>query len=270
MKNIVLIDFTEESIHALDYATQFTKAIKGSLEILNVSDDDKTAESSQRLEELKKQYSTADFDIKVNELIGDIQEEITEFVNHEKVGFVFCGTHEMKFLERFFSSRMMHIMNNAKANFVFVPHNLKAYQPIEQVLLPVFSAKHSLQNIEALRFLNHFMPFTVKLAINSKPSPESKTNLMVATKLLDTAELSYSVETFGDSEDDLKKGVADLAKIAKSDLISIVNLTEQNLFNFSNKGFMEDLMRNKQGLPILVIQDHRTGYLSSFITQGIH
>ncbi|NOQ75732.1 MAG: hypothetical protein GQ574_27240 [Crocinitomix sp.] len=270
MKNIVLIDFTDESIHALDYAAHFTKAIKGNLEILNVSDDDKTAEASQRLQDLKNQYSTEDFPVKVNELIGDIQEEITEFINNEKVGFVFCGTHDIRFLERFFSSRMMHIMNHVKANFVFVPHNLKAYKPINQVLMPIFSAKHSLQNIEALRFLHHFMPFKVTLASNTAPLPDTKTNLMVASKLLKSAALPYDVETFGRTEDDLKKGLADMAKMTKSDAISIVNLTEQNLFNFGTKGFMEEIIRNKQGVPVLVIQDHHTGYLSGFITQGIH
>jgi hypothetical protein len=72
---------------------------------------------------LKSQYSTADFEIKVTELVGDIQEEITEFFSNQKVGFVFSGKHDIRFLERFFSSRMMHIMNHAKANFVFVSHN---------------------------------------------------------------------------------------------------------------------------------------------------
>lgn len=270
MKNIVLIDFTDESIHALDYAKHFTKAIKGNLEILNVSDDGKSQENTERLQALKKQHSTTDFDIKVNELVGDIQEEITEFINNEKVGFVFSGTHDIRFLERFFSSRMMHIMNHAKANFVFVPHNLTAYQPIEKVLIPVFSNKHSIQNIEALRFLNYFMPLSVKLAINSEPLPETKTNLMVAAKLLAKGGLAYTTETFGRTEDDLKGGLADMAKLSKSDIISIVNLTEESLFNFGNKSFMENIIRNEQGLPVLVIQDQKTGHYSSFITQGVY
>jgi hypothetical protein len=270
MKNIVLIDFTDESIDALEYATHFTKAIKGNLEILSVADDGKTPERSKQLQALKDQYSTPDFEIKVNELVGDIQEEITEFINHDKVGFVFSGTHDIRFLERFFSSRMMHIMNHVKANFVFVPHNLKTYKPIEQVLMPIFSNKHSLQNIEALRFLHYFMPFSVKLALNSEPMPETKTNLMVATKLLANGGLPYSTETFGRNEDNLKKGLADLAKVSKSDIISIVNLTEENIFNFGNKGFMEDIIRNEQGLPVLVIQHQKTGHYSGFITQGLH
>jgi nucleotide-binding universal stress UspA family protein len=71
MKNIVLIDFTEESIDALRYAVDFTKAIDGTLEILNVTDNDKSLEDGQRLMDLKKQYSSANFEIKVSELIGN-------------------------------------------------------------------------------------------------------------------------------------------------------------------------------------------------------
>lgn len=268
MKNIVLIDFTEESIDALRYAVDFTKAIDGTLEILNVTDNDKSLEDGQRLMDLKKQYSSANFEIKVNELIGNVEEEITEFVNGQKIGFVFCGTHDLKFLERFFASRVMNIMNHVKANFVFVPHNLKKYEPVKEVLMPVFSDKHSLQNIEALRYLHHFMPFNIKVVTNSKPTPEAKNNLLVATKLLQNSQLAYSIETFGDSEDELRKQLADLGRLTKSDLISIVNLTEQNLFNFGTKGFVEHLIRNEQGLPVLVIQNQETEVYSGFHTAG--
>jgi hypothetical protein len=145
-----------------------------------------------------------------------------------------------------------------------------AYQPGKQVLLPIFSNKHALQNIEALRFLHHFMSFSVKLLINSEPLLETKVNLMVATKLLGNAAIPYIKEIFGRTEDELKKGLADMAKVSNSDLISIVNLTEEKIFNFGNKGFMEEIIRNEQGLPILVIQDYKTELYSSFIIQGLH
>lgn len=268
MKNVVLIDFTEESIHALEYAADFTKLIEGELEIVNVARNDKSVESGKKLLALKDQYSDEGFEIKVTELIGDFEDELTKFINNQKIGFVFCGTHEIKFLERFFSSRILNLMNSIKANFVFIPHNLDTYKPVKQVLLPIFSDKHSLQNIEALSFLNHFMKFEIKLVTSSITSQDVRNNLVIATKLLEKAGLPFSVETFGQSEDDLRKGIADLAKLTKSDLISMVNLTEQNLFNFGAKGFVEGLIRNEQGLPVLMIQHQYTEHYSGFHTAG--
>lgn len=268
MKNLVLVDFTNESIEALNYAIDFTKQIDGDLEIVNVSDEKNKDTAMAELLKLKTQFSTPDFEIKVNELIGEMEEKIPEFVNGDKIGFVFCGTHKMKLMEQFFSSRILNLMNKVKANFIFVPDNLKKYSPIQKVVLPVFADDHSLQNIEALRFLNHFMKFEVELITYKSSDEDVKHNLLIASKLLERSGLKFKIESLGDSETTLRKGLVDLAKIVKADLISIVNLTETNIFNFGEKGFVEGLIRNEQGLPVLVIQNQNTTNYSGFHTTG--
>lgn len=268
MKNLVLVDFTEESLHALAYATAFTKEMKGSLAIVNVSKPQKRLEVREDLEKLQAKFSTPDFHIKLEELVGEMEQELPDFIDKEKPGFVFCGTHELRLLEPFFSSRVLTLMNSVKSNFIFIPKKLETFSPINEVLVPVFSDKHSIQNIEALRYLHQFMPFKIKLVTPNSADPDLKSNMLVASKLLDQAGLAYSAEMIGKSENDLRDDLADTAKLLKSDLISIVNLTEVNLFNFGAKGFVENLIRNENGLPILVIQNQQVEYYSGFHTSG--
>lgn len=268
MKNLVLVDFTKESLHALSYATGFTKKMKGSLAIVNVSEPNKRLEVREDLEKLQAKFSTPDFHIKIEELVGEMEQELPDFIEKEKPGFVFCGTHELRLLEPFFSSRILTLMNSVKANFIFIPKKLETYNPINEVLVPVFSDKHSIQNIEALRYLHQFMPFKIKLITAKSSNPELNANILIASKLLDQATLPYSVELVGKTEAELRNGLADTAKLLKAGLISIVNLTEVNLFNFGEKGFVENLIRNENGLPILVIQNQEVAYYSGFHTSG--
>jgi nucleotide-binding universal stress UspA family protein len=268
MKNLVLIDFTPESIEALDYAIDFTKAIKGKLEIVNVSDDVDYHKQIQKLNDLKARYTTSEIQIDTVELTGDLETAIADYVNGDNIGFVFSGTHELKVMEHFFSSRTLHILNEVKANFVFIPHNLKTFRPITKVLMPVFEDKKSLQNIEALRFINHYMKLHVVLGSYNTSDSEVKQNLIVASKLLVGAAIPFTIQTLGNSENSLKKQLIDLAKIEKTDMISIVNLTEEKFFNMSEKGFVDELIRNDVGLPVLVIQNQNTASYSSFHTTG--
>ena len=270
MKNVVLVDFTPESIEAIAYAVDFTKAINGQLDIINVSDEDNTDQDKQKLEALKKQFSTSDLEVNSVELTGNVEAALTDYINGDQIGFVFSGTHKLKVMEQFFSSRALRLLNDVKANFLFVPHHLKAYHKINKVLIPILEDKLSLQNIEVIRFLQHFMKFEVILGTYKTTDSDVKQNLLVASKLLNKAGIKFTVESLGTSENSLKHQLTDLANLQKADMISIVNLTEENFINIKEKGFVDELIRNEAGLPILVIQNQNTTQYSGFHTAGGH
>ena len=268
MKNIVLVDFTPESLDAVQYAVGFAQATNSSLEMINVSSLDNKEETDQKLDHLAAEYSNEELTVGHISLVGELEEALAEYIDSEHIGFAFCGTHEIKFLERFFSSRMLQILNSAKCNFIFVPKNLKTYRPVKNVFLPIFSDKHSLQNISALHYLHQHMDFDISLVTHNHPEEDVKDNMIVASKLLKGADLPYQFDYFGDTEAELRKNLAGLAKIGKSDLISIVNLTEANLFNLGEKGFVEALIRNNEGLPVLVIQHQNNEVYGGFHSTG--
>ena len=270
MKNYVLIDFTEESIDALRYATEFTKETKGTLEIVNVADATKRSEDTQDLEVLASKFSSDDFEIKINELVGEMEDELPAFLNREKAGFVFCGPHALKSMEPFFSSRALNLLNNVTSNFIFIPKELKKFSPIEEILIPIFNDHDSIQNIEALIYLHQFMPFTTRLITANNKDAEMTANAIVASKLLSKAGMPFKTEFSGKDEDEMRDGLVESAKLLNSDMISIVNLTEVNLFNFGAKGFVENLIRNDYGFPVLVIQHQQNKYYSGFHTTGGH
>ncbi len=268
MKNVVLLDFTTESLEALNYAVGFSKAINGKLDILNVSDGAYDLENEQRLLEIQDEFSSETIEINIVELIGHVETTIKEYINADNIGFVFAGTHELKLMEQFFSSRALHLMNQVKANFLFIPHNLKKYKQINRVLLPILEDKKSLQNIEELKYLHHFMNLEIVLGSYKSKNQEVIQNLVVASKLLSSAGIKHTELTLGDNENTLKEQLTELATLGKADLISIVNLTEEYIFNFKEKSFVEDIIRNEEGLPILVIQNQNLSEFSSFHTMG--
>ena len=268
MKNLVLIDFTEESKHALKYAIEFTKSINGTLELVNVCDYHDFSRSYTALEELRNRFSTDDFQLTINELFGKVEEDLPKYVNNDKIGFIFCGTHDIKFLERVFSSRILRLMNHMHANVVFIPPTLEIFRPVKHVLAPILMDKHSLQKLEVLRYLRNFMEFELTLCTHRDEKVDINQQLFMAKRILDKAGIPFEIKYISNSESDLKREIDEYAETIHADLISIVNFTESQIFNFTTKGFVEGLIRNKHKIPILAVQNKSLEEYSGFHTAG--
>jgi len=255
MKNLVLIDFTEESENALKYAIEFTKLINGELEMLNVTCVKDFSESYNQLMDMQVRFSTPEFKIGAVELEGNFEDELDKYITDHKIGFIFSGTHKKRIFEHVFPSHALKLLNRIKANFIFVPKNLVSYRPIKKVLAPIYPDKHSLKKLEALRYLHNFIDFEFILATYKSKDEELKKTLIVAAKLLQDAGIEFSIEYVGYSESEFHRLIDNYAFKLDVDLLSIVNLTESKVFNQESKGFVDDLIRNRHYMPILTIQD---------------
>ena len=264
MKNLVLIDFTEESENALKYAIEFTKLINGELEMLNVTSLKNFSTSYNKIMDLKDQFSTSEFNVGVVELEGDFEDELNKYITHHKVGFIFSGTHKKRVFEHIFSSHTVKLLNRIKSNFIFVPTTLLSFRPIKKVLAPISPNKHSLQKLEALRYLHSYIDFEFILATYKSKDVKLKETLIVAAKLLQNAGIKFSIEYVGSSEYEFHKMIDDFAHNLDVDLLSIVNLTESKIFNHESKMYVDDLIRNKHSMPILTIQDQNLASQVSF------
>ena len=268
MKNIVLVDFTEASINTLKYAASFVNSIEGSLIIVNVSNSNETTNVLSELKLLQSKYSKPGFDIQVHALKGELIPALSDYINNDKIGFVFAGTHDMKLIERLFSSRALKLLNEIHANFIFIPNSFHQYKPINHVLVPIFPDKHSIQNLEVLIFWQHFKKFEVTLCTYKSTDPEKGKTLYVATKILAKAGIPFSIKYLGETEKQFMDKLVPFAFKIGVDTLSIVNLTESNLFNFAAKGFTESLIHNDFAMPVIAIQNKQLATYSSFHTAG--
>lgn len=268
MKNIVLIDFTPESIQTLKYAINFVKPFSGSLELVNVSKETDFETSKQKLTEIQSEYQTSDTSIEIKELKGDLVTDLPAYINHDKIGFVFCGTHDTPFLSSLFSSDVVKLMNKLSANFIFVPRSVNETNKIKHVLMPVLKERHSLESLEVLIFLKHFMKFDITLCTYDGGHDEHNKNMFMATKILNNANVAYKVKALGSSEKELLNQLGDYANEINAEAIAIVNMTETHIFNFGAKGFMEELIRNKNGVSVITVQNQKLETYSSFQATG--
>lgn len=264
MKNIVLIDFTIESMHALDYAIGFCKSTNASLELINVSTKDKWRENMEKLEALKSEKEDESFTMEVHEMVGDVEDSIPDYINYSKnIGFVFIGTHDQSFLEKIFKSRSMRLMNETDAHFVFIPQNLRSFQEINRVAVPITRSSHSLQPLSIIKFLASSMKFHVTFISYNSPDKDEAAiltkRLRMAQEIASHPNIDTSVIVRGHSESDLRSHFEEYATNEHTDLAVFNNTsTSGDKFNFTTKGFIEQIIRNKSGIPVIAVKDKVT------------
>ncbi|MEZ4938685.1 MAG: universal stress protein [Crocinitomicaceae bacterium] len=275
MKNIVLIDFTIESMHALDYAIGFCKATRSDLELINVSTKDKWRENMDRLEHLKTEKETDSFKLEIHEMVGDVESSIPDYINFSNdIGFVFLGTHDKKFLDRIFQSRSMKLMNDTKAHFIFIPQNLREFKEITRVSIPVTRSAHSLQSLRIANFLANFMKFQITFfSYNSADKEEASIlnkRMRMALEVADHPNIDCSSKIRGNSESDLREHLEEYASNDHTDLVIFNNTSASgDKFNFTTKGFIEYIIRNKSGIPVIAVKDSVTEVFdTTFHTTG--
>ncbi len=271
MKNIVLIDFTDESLHALDYAIEFTKSVDGKLEMINVTSSEDLELNYGRLEDLQYRYATEDFDIEFRALVGDLEHDLPEYIGSQKIGFVFCGTHSLRFMEYIFSSRILKLMNHIDANFLFIPSTLTSFRPIKHIIAPILIDRHSLQKLEALRFLRLMIDFRLTLVTYKSSGEEQRElneSLYMAGRILGNVGVEFSIDYLGRSESELKSMLIEYAVESDVDMISLVNFTKSGFININSKAFMDTVIRNDYKIPILATQDKQLSSVAGHHVSG--
>lgn len=266
MKNILLIDFSEQTNRYVQYAIDFLSNIDNAeLELVNIHTEEK---GLVKLNAVKNDFPNSKVPISVLNIAGDITISLPKHIKQDHVGFVFCGTHDIGFFDRLFTSEILDMFHQIDANFVFLPEDIEPYQPIEHALAPIMADKHTVQELSPLLFLHHYMKFDLTLCTFKGDNEGQKTNVYVATKILNENSIPYSIKYLGESETELMNKLEDFAYGANIGLISVVDFSEENIFNYGERGFIEELIRNKHGIPVIALQNKNLENYSSFQTTG--
>ncbi|MCB0478910.1 MAG: universal stress protein [Crocinitomicaceae bacterium] len=271
MKNVVLIDFTNESFHALEYAIDFTKATGGDLELFNVASPEDYNDKLKQLQLLKEAKDSDDFKLIITEKIGTLDEDVPEYINQnkDKIGFVFCGTHNKRWIETIIKSRALKLLHDTHAHFIFIPQTLKHFRPIKHVVTTISNDPQTLQKIRVLRFLGHALEFKLTFCTYNTNDPQEKAQLnqridMAKDILKGMKNIDIHVEYIADKPNDVLEKFEDYARTHKADLVAFIHRSDPGMFSGHLTRFVEAIIRNEHEMPVIAVQDIPTVLLDNF------
>lgn len=267
---IVAVDFSNTSIHAIEYAIPLANKLKSPIQLVWVDKispqeslypDTSTQnrnEAKKRFDELIQVYSkklakgiTLDYKLKK----GKIYHEVDNLAKLVHAELIITGAHGISGYEEFWiGSNAYKIVTYASCPVITIRHDLNIKKTIDIILVPVDGSAETMQKL----------PFVVKLATLFKSevhlvtthSSHLKSIQRIAEKYAQSA-ASYlhqrSVRFITDSivANDLTKAVLKYANSVGADLIAI--MTEQETPVNIHLGPQAQQMINQSVIPVLSI-----------------
>ena len=267
---IVAVDFSNTSIHAMEYAISLANKMKSDIHLIWVdkissqesvypdTSNENRNEAKKRFEELVALYSkklirgiTLDYKLKK----GRIYREIDSMAKLVDAELIVTGAHGISGYEEFWiGSNAYKIVTYATHPVITVRHDFPIRKKIDRILVPMDGSLETLQKI----------PFVVKLAglfksevhLVTTHNSHLKSIQRITEKIAQTA-LAYlqkhHVRIIEDSivANDLTKAVLSYAEKVDADLIAI--MTEQETPVNILLGAQAQQLINQSPVPVLSI-----------------
>lgn len=267
---IVAVDFSNTSIHALEYAISVANKMKSDIHLIWVdklisqesvypdTSNENRNEAKKRFEELialyrKKLVKGISLDYKLKK--GRIYREIDNMARLSEAELIITGAHGISGYEEFWiGSNAYKIVTYATSPVITVRHDFKIRKNIERILVPIDGSLETLQKI----------PFVVKLATlfkseihlitthNSRLKSIQRITEKIAQKALVYLQ-EHQVAIIEDSivANDLTKAVLNYAEKVEADLIAM--MTEQETPLNILLGAQAQQLINQSPIPVLSI-----------------
>jgi nucleotide-binding universal stress UspA family protein len=267
---IVAVDFSNTSIHAMEYAISVANKMKSDIHLIWVdkfisnesvypdTSNENRNEAKKRFEELIALYSQKlargiSMDYKLKK--GRIYREVDNFARLIEAELIVTGAHGISGYEEFWiGSNAYKIVSCATNPVITVRHDFPLRKKIERILVPMDGSLETLQKI----------PFVVKLATLFKSEVHLVTthnshlkSIQRITEKIALTALTYlqkhQVTVVEDSilENDLTKAVLTYANKVDADLIAI--MTEQETPVNILLGAQAQQLINQSPIPVLSI-----------------
>ena len=268
LKLVIPIDFSESTTNALHYAKALTKSEDDQLVLVHVLNDMSETEAKNKLKKIAenelKEFEGA---VKTKVINGNIKEHVGNYAEYLDANFVIMGIHEESFLDSLHGSKALDVISNSKVPFITVQKDT-TFTPVNKIAMTIDLDKDSIQVVKAAASLAQNMNSELILVAGIHTDPEFKKrvqiNLKVATNYLDSHNVTASIKHL--ERDNFMDDFIELCEKEDVDMISATYYLK-TLSMFSPK-FVQHLMSNKLGLPVLTIdaQIFSSGPQFPFIT----
>jgi nucleotide-binding universal stress UspA family protein len=277
MKQIVVaVDFSKNSIHALEYAVTFAAAIKGAVTMVWVdkpeSEDslyenetsEYRSEAKSRMEELVKEYSkklNGNISYKLRK--GKIYKEIANQAKYSDAYIIIAGSHGVSGFEAFWiGSNANKIVTYSPCPVLTIRVDFTIKKGIKKIVLPIDNTSTTRQKV----------PFTVELAKLFKSEVhilelQSSTLKSVRAKVNSYTKQVEEYLTKNDVKfitkeidtENITTSTVNYAEESNADLIVI--MTEQDTSNVWLGKYAQQMVNNSQ-VPILTVHPKEIEFLA--------
>lgn len=267
---VVAIDFSNISLHALEYSIPLANKFKADILMIWVdkispseslypdTSNQNRLEAIKRFEEIIRQYSKRmgkglKMDYKLKK--GKVYHEIDHLAKHEGAGLIIAGTHGISGFEEFWiGSNAYKIVTYSSSPVIVVRHDYPIKKGIDRILAPIDSSSETIQKLPYIVTLAKMFKSEVHVLATHSSHLNSIQRLaekyvQQATSYLFANEIPFVEDSI--VSNDITRATLQYASNVGMDLISI--MTEQETPSNALLGLHAQQIISLSPMPVLSI-----------------
>ena len=270
---VVAVDFSNTSIHCLEYAIPIANKVKSNIILVWVdkitaqeslypdTSNQNRSEAKKCFEELIKEYGkkmSKGLKIEFKLRKGKIYHEIDSLANTVKALMVIAGAHGISgFEELWIGSNATKIVTNSSVPVITVRNDFKVTNSIRSILVPIDGSPETMQKLPFVaRMAEYFQPKVYVVATHSSHLKSiqrlSEKNSREAAQFFKSNKIPYIQDSI--VSNDITKAVISYAVEINVDLIAITKERETPM-NLMMGPHAQQLI-NRSPIPVMCVHPH--------------
>jgi nucleotide-binding universal stress UspA family protein len=269
-KSTILVptDFTKVADCAMNHAMKLAEHTGASVYLLHVvGGKNDVADARQKLQlerERARGYSSA---VEVHELvrIGSIFDDIGDAASEINADLIVMGTHGMRGMQFLTGSRALRVITSSKVPFIVVQERTIKEGGYDSIVVPLDLHKETRQKLTLVADMAKSFNSKVHLIVPREDDEflhkQLQNHIRFANQFLDERGIKHDATIASEDSGDFVKAVVKHAVNVDADLITIMNLSQGNIFGVLGVPYEQEVITNEAMIPVMCMnpRDVSTG-----------
>lgn len=259
-KILVPTDFTKVADCAMNHAVTLARHVGAEVYLLHVVPKQNEVEDARQKLDLEvdraKQW---DPKVPVHKLVrvGSIFEDIGDAAAEIDASLILMGTHGMRGMQFLTGSRALRVITASQVPFIVVQERMIKEGGYDSILVPLDLHKETRQKLTLVAAMAKTFDSKVHLLV---PKEEDEflhkqlvNHIKFAKNYLSERGIAHDATIADEDSGDFVKAVIKHAVRVDADLITIMNLSQGNIFGLLGVPYEQEILANAAGTPVMVM-----------------
>src|SRR5690554_5959482 len=266
---IVPHDFSEVADSALNHAIITAKVVGAKIYVLHVVSKNKDiSQAESKLKEIVEAHKSSKIELIPKVRVGNIFEDIGDFAAEHHAELIFMGTHGASGWQHIAGSHALKVVTHSTVPFIIVQLKSVGESGYDDIVVPLDLHRETKQKLAIVASMAKYFKSRVHVVTPNETDEFLKNrvaaNVLFSKRFFEERGIEMTVTVAPSSGFD--KEVVKIAVEKDADLISIMNINKNTLFNspFSSN-YEQYMITNDANIPVLVVNPMDTPYGASVL-----
>lgn len=268
-------DFTKVADCAMNHAMTVAGSTGATVYLLHVVDKASAAEEARIKVEMEAERARK-WNNKVAVVpivrVGSFYVEIGDAAAEEGAGLIIMGTHGMRGMQFITGSRALRVIMGSSVPFIVVQERQIKEFGYNNIVVPLDLHKETRQKLTIVAQMAQTFQSKVHLITPREDDEflhkQLVNNITFAENYLRERNVEHVATILDSDSGDFVKAVVKYSTEVDADLITIMNLTEGNIFGILGVPYEQDIIANEAMIPVMCMKPIETGVNSGWTMAG--